>query len=120
MDIESQSQEGPIMLFDMAPEFSAFAKSTLEPHGLRVLEVMTSAAAREIIRRNGAGLVICTVSESSVELLSWAKQNFPPFPVIMTAGAAYPAGLQDGFAVLLEPVQSEELLSTVRLLLQGA
>jgi DNA-binding response OmpR family regulator len=119
MDMESQSQAVPILLFDIAPEFRAFAKSTLESQGFRVLEALTSDDVREMIRRNEAALVIFSVSENSVELLSWAKQNFPAFPVIMTAGAAHPVGLQNGFAVLLEPVQSEELLSTVHLLLHG-
>ena len=33
-------------------------------------------------------------------------------PVIMTAEAAYPIGIQNKFAILLEPVSNAELIST--------
>jgi hypothetical protein len=40
-------------------------------------------------------------------------------PVIMTAEAAYPIGIQNKFAILLEPVSNAELISTARTLLFG-
>jgi hypothetical protein len=38
-------------------------------------------------------------------------------PVIMIASLANPIGIQDHFAILLEPVSDAELISTARVLL---
>jgi len=119
--LDSQHREMPIVLFDGSPEFQTFVRLTLELHGFEVIEAVTTEAARERIQRHEAALLVIGEGanfEEGVELSVWAKQTFPAFPLIMVAGAAYPVGVQDGYAILLHPVTSEELLSAVHKLLE--
>lgn len=94
-------------------------KAALEQGGFRVVEVKNQDDALLSLRDANSGVnLLITSPDFSVQQLQVAAQVVEQYglPVIMLAGAAYPIGIQDKFAMLLEPVSNAELISTARAL----
>jgi CheY-like chemotaxis protein len=96
-------------------------KAALESEDLRVVEAENSIDALTLIRDSAPriDLLVTTVMSdlTGAHLAVEAVELRRDLPVIIVAWAANPVGIQNGFAVLLEPVSDVELIATARALL---
>jgi CheY-like chemotaxis protein len=98
-----------LIIEDQAANWIA-RKAALEKAGFRVVATKSY---------NGAspGIDLLITSPDSVGLQLAVEAQKQGFPIIVLAAYAYPIGIHDKVAILLEPVSDGELVSTARTLL---
>ena len=91
----------------------------LENAGFRVVEVENHNYASALLLDASLGIDLLITSPDFAGLRLAVEADRQRLPIIITAGAAYPVGIQNTVAILLEPVSTAELISTARALLFG-
>lgn len=110
-----------ILIFDVEPDNRKRWKAALEGAGFRVVEAANRVDAIILLRdaASGIDLLVTSVMNDCAggQLASDAVELRPALRVILIAEAAYPVGIHDTIAILLEPVSDSELIGTVQALL---
>jgi twitching motility two-component system response regulator PilH len=117
-----------VMVVDDSPTIRAMLVTLLSQHGLTVVEAEDGQVAKQLMKDLRPDLVITDVvmpNMNGYELCRWVKNELPGVPVIMcsTKGEAFDrhwAMKQGGDAYIIKPFNSEEMMTAIRSLLQGA
>jgi CheY-like chemotaxis protein len=117
--MSSQPSTAAILFVDDQAARRAQFKTVLEDENHIVLEAQDAIAALDLLQRKSNEIDMMVVARvtphsSGLELVLTARQMAPAMPFILIADAAFPVGVQTGFAVLLDPVSPKELVETVR------
>jgi twitching motility two-component system response regulator PilH len=117
-----------VMVVDDSPTIRAMLVNLLSQHGLTVVEAEDGLIAKQLMKDLRPDLVITDVvmpNMNGYELCRWVKNEIPGVPVILcsTKGEAFDrhwAMKQGGDAYIIKPFNSEDMMTAVRSLLQGA
>ncbi len=113
-----------ILVVHNGPGERARWKAVLEGAGFRTVEAATREEGLAILREGGGEieLLLTAVMDESegLRLVVDAVEFRGTLPVIIAAQAGHPAGVQKGFALLLEPFSDEELVEAARALLYSS
>jgi twitching motility two-component system response regulator PilH len=118
-----------VMVVDDSPTIRAMLTELLKQHGLNVIEAEDGQAAIQVMKETRPDLVITDIvmpKTNGYELCRWVKNELPggAAPVILcsTKAEAFDKhwGMkQGGDAYITKPYDPEEMIQTVRSLLQG-
>ena len=94
-------------------------KTALEQEDWTVLMPADADAVLELIRSDPSRVDLLITNpgedfEAGLQLIVSANECAPTLPIVTTTSAGYPIGVQQGFALLLEPVSPDELMDAVR------
>jgi CheY-like chemotaxis protein len=107
-----------LIVHDQA-EIRTGRKTALESAGFRVVEVENHTDAPPLLRDAGLGIDLLITRPDFPGLQLATEADRQGLPIIITAEAAYPIGIHNTVAILLEPVCNTELISTACALLFG-
>jgi twitching motility two-component system response regulator PilH len=117
------------MIVDDSPTIRAMLASLLKQNGLEVVEAEDGLVAKQIMKERRPDLVITDIvmpNMNGYELCRWVKNELPggSAPVILcsTKSEAFDKhwGMkQGGDAYIIKPFNPNEMMKTVRALLQG-
>ncbi len=118
-----------VMVVDDSPTIRAMLVNLLTQHGMTVVEAEDGLVAKQLMKNNRPDLVITDVvmpNMNGYELCRWVKNEIPggAVPVILcsTKSEAFDrhwAMKQGGDAYIIKPFNPEEMMTTIRSLLQG-
>lgn len=118
-----------VMIVDDSPTIRAMLSSLLTQNGMEVIEAEDGLAAQAIMKENRPDLVITDIvmpNMNGYELCRWVKNEMPggSAPVILcsTKGETFDRhwGMkQGGDAYIIKPFNPDEMMTTVRSLLQS-
>jgi DNA-binding response OmpR family regulator len=108
-----------ILVVDDEPSIRLLCRVNLELDGYEVLEADRLAAARAAVETGDVAVVLLDVhlhGERSDALIAECHARRPPIPVVLVTGSAdvTQGGLTEADAVLPKPFELDELLATVR------
>jgi twitching motility two-component system response regulator PilH len=118
-----------VMIVDDSPTIRAMLASLLKQNGLEVVEAEDGLVAKQMMKERRPDLVITDIvmpNMNGYELCRWVKNELPggSAPVILcsTKSEAFDKhwGMkQGGDAYIIKPYNPNEMMKTVRALLQG-
>jgi twitching motility two-component system response regulator PilH len=118
-----------VMIVDDSPTIRAMLASLLKQNGLEVIEAEDGLVAKQMMKERRPDLVITDIvmpNMNGYELCRWVKNELPggSAPVILcsTKSEAFDKhwGMkQGGDAYIIQPFNPNEMMKTVRALLQG-
>jgi DNA-binding NtrC family response regulator len=113
-----------ILVVDDDSSIREVCRINLELDGHEVLEAESLATTRSTLEEEGVDLVVLDVylrGERSDPLVVECHEHRPPIPVVLVTGSVEVAhaGLSKPDAVLPKPFELDQLLSTVRDLVEG-
>jgi twitching motility two-component system response regulator PilH len=118
-----------VMIVDDSPTIRAMLASLLKQNGLEVVEAEDGLVAKQMMKERRPDLVITDIvmpNMNGYELCRWVKNELPggSAPVILcsTKSEAFDKhwGMkQGGDAYIIKPFNPNEMMKTVRTLLQG-
>ena len=112
-----------VLVVDDEPSIRVLCRVNFELEGHEVFEAHSLASARAMLEKQEVDVVVLDVhlrGERSDELVAECQARRPPIPVVLLTGSvelAHPA-LHKADAVLPKPFELDQLVSTVRSLLQ--
>lgn len=96
-------------------------KKAFESASFRVFEAGNRVDALRYVGDAASGIGLLVIGPmrdgAGAQLAVEAFQLRPTLPMIIVATAAYPVGIHDDLAILLEPISDAELVGTARTLL---
>ncbi len=112
-----------ILVVDDDPSIRDVCRINLELEGHEVLEAHSLTTARAMLEKEGVDVVVLDVhlhGEHSDPLVAECHARRPPIPVVLVTGSVEVthAGLSEADAILPKPFELDQLLSTVRDLVQ--
>jgi DNA-binding NtrC family response regulator len=122
-----QSETRDILLVADDPAFAAFAEPLLRDHGCAITLVATAAHALHVVDQLRFDLVITSLIASEMDVIDFLQalaERIAGTPVIAIEGHGravkrVPAALGGGGVVLSSPVQADDLINTVTILMAG-
>jgi twitching motility two-component system response regulator PilH len=118
-----------VMIVDDSPTIRAMLASLLKQNGLEVVEAEDGLVAKQLMKESRPDLVITDIvmpNMNGYELCRWVKNDMPGggAPVILcsTKSEAFDRhwGMkQGGDAYIIKPFNPEEMMKTIRTLLQS-
>jgi CheY-like chemotaxis protein len=120
-DAISEKDQGSILLVDDTPENRHKWKAALERARFRVAEASSRSEALSYLRDADSAIDLLLTGlirdAEGAQLAVEALELRASLPFVLAADAANPVGIQDQFALLLNPVSDAELVSAARTLL---